>query len=63
MKYLLNKNQIISHSVNKSEMNPALSEIAKFISLSTCIYKSGVRGCKLHGRVNMMLNIPNLLDE
>ena len=34
MIYLLERNQIISHSVNKSERHPALSEIAKFISLS-----------------------------
>ena len=34
MIYLLDRNQIISHSVNKSEIHPALSEIAKFISLS-----------------------------
>ena len=31
---LLDRNQIISESVNKSERHPALSEIAKFISLS-----------------------------
>ena len=31
---LLDRNQIISHSFIKSEMHPALSEIAKFISLS-----------------------------
>ena len=30
---LLDINQIISHSVNKSEIRPALSEIAKLISL------------------------------
>ena len=34
MIYLLDRNQIIFHSVNKSEIHPALSEIAKFISLS-----------------------------
>ena len=34
MIYLLDRTQIISHSVNKSEIHPALSEIAKFISLS-----------------------------
>ena len=34
MIHLLNRNQIISHSINKSERHPALSEIAKFISLS-----------------------------
>ena len=34
MIYLLEGNQIISHLVNKSEIYPALSEIAKFISLS-----------------------------
>ena len=34
MIYLPDRIQIISHSVNKSEMHPALSEIAKFISLS-----------------------------
>ena len=34
MIYLLDRTQIISHSVNKSERHPALSEIAKFISLS-----------------------------
>ena len=34
MIYLLDRNQIISHSVNKSEIHPALSEIAKFISIS-----------------------------
>ena len=34
MIYLLERNQIIFHSVNKSEMHPALSGIAKFISLS-----------------------------
>ena len=34
MIYLLDRNQIISHSVNKSEIHSALSEIAKFISLS-----------------------------
>ena len=34
MIYLLDRNQIISHSVNKSEIHPALSETAKFISLS-----------------------------
>ena len=32
--YLLDRNQIISHPVNKSERHPALSEIAKFFSLS-----------------------------
>ena len=37
MIYLLDRNQIISHSVNKSERHPALSEIAKFISLSICM--------------------------
>ena len=31
---LLDRNPIISHSVNKSEIHPAVSEIAKFISLS-----------------------------
>ena len=34
---LLDRNQIISHLVNKSERHPALSEIAKFISLSIFI--------------------------
>ena len=34
MIYLLDGNQIITHSVNKSEIHPALSEVAKFISLS-----------------------------
>ena len=34
MIYLLDRNQIISHSVNKSDIHHALSEIAKFISLS-----------------------------
>ena len=34
MIYLLERNQIISHSVNKSERHLALSEITKFISLS-----------------------------
>ena len=34
MIYLLDRNQSISHSVNKSERHHALSEIAKFISLS-----------------------------
>ena len=34
MIFLLDRNQIISHSLNKSEIHPALSEIAKFISLS-----------------------------
>ena len=34
MIYLLDRNQIIFHLVNKSEIHPALSEIAKFISLS-----------------------------
>ena len=34
MIYLLDRNQIISHSVNQSEIHLALSEIAKFISLS-----------------------------
>ena len=34
MIYLLDRNQIISHPVNRSEIHPALSEIAKFISLS-----------------------------
>ena len=37
MIYLLDRNQIISRSVNKSERHPALSEIAKFISLSICL--------------------------
>ena len=37
MIYLLDENQIISHSVNKSEIHPALSEITKFISLSIVI--------------------------
>ena len=37
MIYLLDRNQIISHSVKKSERHPALSEIAKFISLSIYI--------------------------
>ena len=31
---LLDRNQIISHSIKKSEIQPAFSEIAKFISLS-----------------------------
>ena len=34
MIHLLVKYQITSHSVNTSEIHPALSEIAKFISLS-----------------------------
>ena len=40
MIYLLVKYQIISYSVNKSEMHPSLSKIAKFISL---IYMYGLR--------------------
>ena len=43
MIYLLDRNQIISHSVNKSERHPALSEIAKFISLS--IFSDEYVGC------------------
>ena len=39
MIYLLDRNQNFPHSVNKSEIHPALSEIAKFISLS--IYTHG----------------------
>ena len=39
MIYLLDRNQIIFHSVNQSEIHPALSEIAKFISLSIDMYK------------------------
>ena len=39
MIYLLDRNQIISHSVNKSEIHPSLSEIAKLISRS--IYRHG----------------------
>ena len=38
MIYLLDRNQIISHSVNKSERHPVLSEIAKFISISIDIH-------------------------
>ena len=34
MIYLLDRNQIISHSSYKSEIHPALSDITKFISLS-----------------------------
>ena len=34
IKNLFDKNQIISHSINSPEIHPALSEIAKFISLS-----------------------------
>ena len=36
----LDRNQIISHSVNKHEIHvhPALSDIAKFMSLSIYIY-------------------------
>ena len=37
MIYLLDRYQIISHSVSKSEIHTALSEIAKFISLSIFI--------------------------
>ena len=33
MIYLLDRNQIFFHSVNKSEIHPVLSEIAKFIFL------------------------------
>ena len=34
MIHLLDRNQIVSHLVNKSEIHSTLSEIAKFISLS-----------------------------
>ena len=48
--YLLDRNQIISHSVNKSEIHPALSEIAKFISLSI-----------IHPIINLLLlHIPSI---
>ena len=38
----MTRNQTISHTVNKSEEHPVLSQIAKFISLS--IVKLGVYG-------------------
>ena len=40
MIHLLDRNQIISNSVNKSEIHPALSQIATFISPS--ILKRGI---------------------
>ena len=43
MIYVLDGNRIISHSVNKSERHPALSEIAKFISLSIIRPSEGKR--------------------
>ena len=43
MIYVLDGNRIISHSVNKSERHPALSEIAKFIFLSIIRPSEGKR--------------------
>ena len=47
MIFLLDRNQTISHTVNKSEIHPALSEIAKFISLSIFCHIFGILVCNL----------------